>query len=66
MNLNSTGFKIFAKIMRGNCVFVVQITLALTLQATLSLKKIESYMFFSTVCSSFTGFKCILQKLSAK
>ena len=52
--------------MGGNCVLVVQIILALTLQATLSLKKIESYMFFSTVCSSFTGFKCILQKLSAE
>ena len=37
--------------MEGHCVFVVQIILALTLQATLSLKKIESYMFFSTVCS---------------
>ena len=31
-----------------------------------SLKNIESYygsMFFSTVCSSFKGFKCMIKKL---
>ena len=35
MTLQSISFKFFAKIMRGSCVFVVQVVLVLTLQATL-------------------------------
>ena len=37
MFLKSTGFKFFAKTMGGNFVVVVQVALALTLQATLGL-----------------------------
>ena len=36
VTLQSIGFIFFAKIMKGSCVFVVQVVLVLTLQATLS------------------------------
>ena len=39
MFLISTGFKCFAEIMRGIMFFVVQVILALTLQATLETKR---------------------------
>ena len=39
--LKNTGFKFFAKIMGGNYVFVVQVILALALQATLSVSTVS-------------------------
>ena len=36
---------------------------AMLVKVRINMKSYYDFMFFSTVCSSFKGFKCVIQKL---